>query len=155
MNKSIQEIEDEITTTKSLLKEAGDKHNKLMMILIPTMAFFLLGSIICVSAKSNAMTLVGGSISILSFLTGMTIASKIKVKGADKQKVELDKKLQLLILEARKARAREASSERKESLPVPQASSKFNGSDEKTCPMCAETIKAAAKICKHCKHVLS
>lgn len=24
--------------------------------------------------------------------------------------------------------------------------------DEKTCPMCAETIKKAAKICKHCGH---
>lgn len=23
--------------------------------------------------------------------------------------------------------------------------------DEKTCPYCAETIKAAAKVCKHCK----
>jgi hypothetical protein len=28
-------------------------------------------------------------------------------------------------------------------------------SDEMACPMCAETIKKAAKICKHCKHVLS
>ena len=24
--------------------------------------------------------------------------------------------------------------------------------DTKTCPMCAETVKAAAKICKHCRH---
>jgi len=24
--------------------------------------------------------------------------------------------------------------------------------EEKTCPMCAETVKAAARICKHCRH---
>lgn len=24
--------------------------------------------------------------------------------------------------------------------------------DEKVCPQCAETVKAAAKICKHCRH---
>ncbi len=33
-------------------------------------------------------------------------------------------------------------------LPPPPAAA----SDDKTCPMCAEQVKAAALICKHCRH---
>lgn len=52
---------------------------------------------------------------------------------------------------AARARANELAEALHQHLPVPRAAAALLAADERPCPFCAETIKMAAKICRHCQ----
>ena len=139
MARDIQSIEAEISQENNELSIELSSQNKNSMIGVVCAVLLVVTIAVIQSPIALIFAIPAIVIGLINFVKGMSRGSSIQTH---KDKIG---KLQREVMEARAAHTIH-----KEIIPSSQDSP-----DEKKCPMCAETIKAAAKVCKHCKHVLS